>query len=1250
MPKKRIDNRLDQLFEGIKQEETVAPPSSPVTKKPARSTPRPEPVTRPEHPARTERPKVHGTGMLPSLDSISLADAGSSGAPSTLAVAFPIDQHNWATLQIVDEKRKAAWDDEEKALVKQVTDQLTLALENAHLFQETQKRAEELAVLNEMARSLSSLLDVTEIGETINRYAIRLIGATSFYMALFNQPKNEITFPVVYEEGTRKAWKSRQFGQGLTEKIIQSGETLLIQDHVTDRLKDLGIDVIGREAKCWLGVPMHLGTQTIGIIAAQDFERPNAFDLNSQNLLEAMSSQAVIAIENARLFQETQQALSEVQQQQRLLNTVINSTPDWIFIKDKDHKLQLANQAYADSLKRPIDEVLGKDDLELGFPEEMVKGDPDKGIVGFWPDDVEVLEKGETKNVPEEPLLLDDGMHYLSTIKVPLKDISGQSWGVLGFVHDITNRKRAEETIRENETLLRTIIDSTLDWIYIRDSDHHYRLVNKSYAESLKLTPQDVIGKDDLELGFSEETVHGNPEKGIAGLWADDQEVMQSGQIKIVPEEPSILEGRERFISTVKVPLKDISGQVWGVLGFVHDITDIKKAEDALRRQNEYLAASTEIARLVSSTLDLDIIFNRTVNLIRDRLGFYHVAIFIVEETGFNSLLREATGDAGREMKERGHSLAVGSKSIVGQVSENGEQVIVNDVGLDPTHKPNPLLPDTKAEAGIPLRIGSRVIGVLDLQATMPNAFTENDLAVLQTLADQVAIAIDNARSYDLAQQAVKEMRELDQLKSQFLANMSHELRTPLNSIIGFSRVILKGIDGPISELQQQDLMAIYNSGQHLLGLINDVLDLSRIEAGKMELTFDDVNIGDLIKSTMSTLTGLVKDKPVKIVQEVAEDIPIVRADPMRVRQVLINLFSNASKFTDEGAITVRAKMRKGLAGQQELWIGVTDTGPGISAEDQKKLFQAFSQVDSSPTRKTGGSGLGLSICHHLIQMHGGQIGVDSEVGKGSTFYFTLPVQGNDKPEPSQEGKIVMAIDDDQQVISLYERYLNPQGYRVVAVTDPLSARERAKQLKPFAITLDVMMPGCDGWTVIQDLKSDPETRTIPVIICSIVEDEEKGYTLGAADYLVKPILEDTLVQAIDRLNADGSIREVLVIDDDDDDLRLIGKMLADDGRYKAVLAQGGKQGWEIIESKPPHAIILDLFMPEMDGFSILEKMRASPELRDIPAVVVTGGDLTPEQNEQINSFGRRLLQKSALSKNELAVSIERALKRVATR
>jgi signal transduction histidine kinase/ActR/RegA family two-component response regulator len=484
-------------------------------------------------------------------------------------------------------------------------------------------------------------------------------------------------------------------------------------------------------------------------------------------------------------------------------------------------------------------------------------------------------------------------------------------------------------------------------------------------------------------------------------------------------------------------------------------------------------------------------------------------------------------------MKRIGHFLAVGSKSIIGYVTHSGQPLVINDVSQDPIHRPNPLLPETRAETGIPLKIGQTVIGALDVQANQVNGFSPDDVSVLQILADQLAIAVENARSYELSLSAVDEMRKADQLKSQFLANMSHELRTPLNSIIGFSRVILKGIDGPITDLQQQDLTAIYNSGQHLLNLINDILDLSKIEAGKMELNFEEnVNIPDLINSVMSTVTGLIKDKPIRLVRDIASDIPAIRADPLKVRQVMLNLLSNASKFTEQGSITIKAGVQIGPAGQTEVIISVIDTGPGIAQEDRKKLFQPFSQVDPSATRKTGGSGLGLSISRHLVEMHGGRISVESEVGTGSTFYFTLPVTIKGKPktgelkQPSSSQPLILAIDNERPILQLYERYLRNHGYQIYGLTDPTKSVEVARKLRPSAITLDVMMPGCDGWQVLEDLKDHPETKNIPVLICTILENQGKADGLGAAGYLTKPILEDDLIQALQRLKKDASTQK----------------------------------------------------------------------------------------------------------------------------
>jgi CheY-like chemotaxis protein len=428
------------------------------------------------------------------------------------------------------------------------------------------------------------------------------------------------------------------------------------------------------------------------------------------------------------------------------------------------------------------------------------------------------------------------------------------------------------------------------------------------------------------------------------------------------------------------------------------------------------------------------------------------------------------------------------------------------------------------------------------------------------------------------------------------------------------------------------------------------VLDLSKIEAGKMELAIEEINIVDTINSVMSTAIGLVKDKPVRLEKELAANIPMVRGDAMRLRQVLLNLIGNAAKFTEEGKITIEAAPHVSSTGVQEVLVSVRDTGPGISAEDQAKLFQAFSQVDSSPTRKSGGTGLGLSICHRMIELHGGRIGAHSVVGEGSTFYFTVPVYRQENLTGEPGDKVILCIDDDPQIINLYERYLKPQGYHVVPLVNPANAKDTIKRLKPYAITLDIMMPEIDGWQVLTDLKNDPETRDIPIIVCSIVEEEEKGFSMGASDYLVKPILQDDLLAALNRLNGDGAIQEVLIIDDSADDLRLIERIISEKDAYRPILAQGGKKGWELIMQKKPQAIILDLFMPDLDGFEILERLKTSPDLLEIPVLVISGAELNDEQKQKLDNLGKQMLKKGMLDQDELFNNLEKALKRLATK
>ncbi len=1379
MSKKKINKRLDKLFDEFKKDDPdiqaeileVTP-----SKKSKRTHKQEE-----AQPAQDHEQPLPEIEIGKAIERVYEVEELDEALPkSILATAFRTEDSGWATLKVEDETEERAWGKEEQLLIKQVADQLSLALENARLFRETRIRAEELAVLNDLARTLSAQLSIQQVLEQTYHGVSRLLDARNFFIGLYQPEKYEIIYPLnVTESKIDKEISSVPAGEGISGYILRTKEPLLIESNMQDWLLQHEIEPLGELADSFLGVPLMIGDQFLGLMAVQDYKRPNAYDLHARDVLTAFASQAAIAIQNARLFEE----ISRRNEELSALNRIFSSAGQLLEIKEliDDILVQVLDLlGFNSGLVSLFDEK--SQTLELvstyNLPEPVYQSIQKKGLSGSLCDtvyqsfqtlEIEDFRKGAPVDVTG---LIENGLLAYFGLAIELR---GRKIGTLCVFNDqptkldekhidlartvgiqigftIENARLFQET-KQSESEFRALFAAMEDVVIVYDREGCYVRIAETNPDYLLKPSEEMLGKNLTEvlpeslhkpfLEVIENTLDtGQSHKIEYPLLINDEEfwfeanasklnedevfwvarditerkkteedlarfklgIDQSGSaifvtdiegaiqyvnpafehiygysaaeaigntprlIKsgLIPQEQykqfwdtllsketvsgeitnKTKDGRLIPISGTNAPIMDVDGELLGFLAIHTDISDTKRNEEALQRRNEYLSAAAEIGRLVTSTLDLDAIFSRAVDLVVERFGYYHAAIFIVDESGFNAVLQEATSLAGSKMKERRHSLAVGSKSIVGRTTESGEVVIINNTALDPIHKPNPLLPETQAEAAIPLRIGSRIIGALDIQSTEVNAFTDDDIAVLQLLTDQIAVGIDNARSYGIAQQAVEDMREVDRLKSQFLANMSHELRTPLNSIIGFARVILKGIDGPVTDLQQQDLTAIFNSGQHLLGLINDILDLSRIEAGKMDLTFDEVNISDLISSVMSTATGLIKDKSIQLKKEIDPKLPLVKADAMRIRQILINLLSNAAKFTDEGEIIVKAEVEHN-AKVPSVMISVTDTGPGIAQEDQIKLFQPFSQVDASLTRKAGGSGLGLSICHHLVQMHNGQIGLHSVLGKGSTFYFTIPIYQQPVILSTSDSRTILAIDDDPHILALYERYLQPKGYQVVGLSDPSKAAERVATIRPIAITLDILMPGYDGWQVLSELKSNPETSEIPVIICSILDEEEKGFNLGATDYLIKPINEDELMAAIQRLNSDGRIREVLVIDDDPNDLRLMGKMLANQGMFKPILVEGGPAGWKTITSSTPHIIILDLFMPELNGFTILEKLHDDPTLREVPVIVISSAELTAEQEDQLKEFSDRILHKGSFKENDLITAIETTLARV---
>jgi signal transduction histidine kinase/HAMP domain-containing protein len=410
----------------------------------------------------------------------------------------------------------------------------------------------------------------------------------------------------------------------------------------------------------------------------------------------------------------------------------------------------------------------------------------------------------------------------------------------------------------------------------------------------------------------------------------------------------------------------------------------LQQANYMIQRRAIQMQASAEVGQAITSILNPDRLLDEVVHLIRDRFVYSYTAVYTLNENGEQGplTLRAAAGEDGSAAHQK---IAIDAQNPIGRAFRSGEPVV--ESGLHPAPV-GPPAEYTRVEAALPLRMGERSIGVLTVESTEPEGFDADEVSVLQNLASQVTVALENARAYEIEREAAQRLREMDQFKRRFLTNMSHELRTPLTNILGFSRLMMKGLEGPLTAQQQEDVEIIYHNGQHLLGLINDLLDISQIEAGLMTLQFKDVNIAELVHSVMATTSALVRDKEIDLIEEVEPDLPRVKADPTRIRQVLLHLLANAAKFTKRGQIAVRAWAENGT-----VRVSVSDTGAGIRERDQQRIFKQFEQGLLEEGHRPEGAGLGLALCKEFLEMHGGRIWVESEVNRGSTFTFELPTQ-----------------------------------------------------------------------------------------------------------------------------------------------------------------------------------------------------------------------------------------------------------------
>jgi len=537
-------------------------------------------------------------------------------------------------------------------------------------------------------------------------------------------------------------------------------------------------------------------------------------------------------------------------------------------------------------------------------------------------------------------------------------------------------------------------------------------------------------------------------------------------------------------------------------------------------------------------------------------------------------------------------------------------------------------------------------IGLLSRAFNQMSAAIERDVEERQHTAEQLAQAREAAESANRA-------------KSAFLANMSHELRTPMNAIIGYSEMLLEDAEDEGNEDAAGDLKKIRAAGKHLLALINDVLDLSKIEAGKMDLYLESFEISPMVDEVATTIDALVQKNDNRLRVEVDPSLGTMRADLTKVRQALFNLLSNAAKFTHAGEIglEVRGERKDGVD-----WVrmAVRDSGVGIPPDKLDHVFEEFSQAEESTSREYGGTGLGLPISRRFCQMMGGDITVESTLGEGSTFTIRLPLEVEPAskeaeaapaavtPEPGEE-PTVLVIDDDPNALDLLGRTLQRAGMRVVTASDGEEALRLVRELHPAAITLDVMMPGMDGWQVLREIKADPKTRDIPVIMVTMTDDRELGCALGATEFLTKPVERGQLVQLLQRYAPAEAERRALVVDDQAASRDMLRRALEKED-WQVSEAENGRVALERVAASRPSLILLDLMMPVLDGFEFVMEMRKVEAWRGIPIVVVTAKDITEEDRQRLNGGVVGLIEKGGLNRESLLAQIREQVSAVSVK
>lgn len=948
-------------------------------------------------------------------------------------------------------------------------------------------------------------------------------------------------------------------------------------------------------------------------------------------------------VQDITVEKAAEEALLNSEQKFRLL---AEHSEDIITVNGVDGYLYYVSPSVQKVLGYEPEEVEGLNIYSLVHPDDIYKFSPQEDSVP--------LHEAENITIRYRMQKKDEEYVWLETIIKPVKD-NGNIEKLICTSRNITERRNAESEreqllseVKQSEELLRTVIDATPDWIFIKDLRHRFLLVNQAFANSLGKKPSDFVGKDEIDMGFPSEVVTGNPDKEVPGFWFYDKEVIRTGKMLHIPEEPNIINGRSHHFSTVKVPLKDPDGYVWGVLGFAHDITEMKLAEDHLQRKDLLLQAVSEATHQLISNNLLEDAMGESIQLLGIKMQADIVNIYKNEKTSdghwfTNELLRWKSdlpeliyNNPKRKMisldPETDLFATLQKEEIyfnqVRNMEESSIRYSLEKQGI-------------KSIAVIPIFSLNAFWGFVEFSdCKSEREWTPTEFSILQSFASTLAAAIERKEMERELVQAKNMAESASKAKSEFMANMSHELRTPMNGIIGFTDLVLTT---ELQRSQREYLENVKKSAYGLLNIINDILDFSKIEAGKLYIDETPLRMDELVEETVELLSVKAFEKNLEVTACMDPDLPsLVKGDPVRIRQILVNLLGNAIKFTQSGDICVTVSKKGEIYSRDQkqyadLLISVKDSGIGISKEKLKKIFESFTQADSSTTRKYGGTGLGLTISKNLAELMKGSLQVESELGQGSTFILKLSLEVlNAQPQllmsPPAGLKSILIIEDNAGNRDYVKEITSRMQIEPLLAGSAQEARiilekKMAENNMPQLILCDLHLPDSSGIELIRSLRQQYST-SFPAAILMLSAMEKNLYQheaekLGIQHLLTKPIKLYELYSMISAYGSGmGAVEEkeqskpviekltdaasIMVVEDDPINMMLIAEVLRKMG-FDIIKATNGRRCLEILQNHDPVLVFMDVNMPEMDGFATTRKIRQLPEPHcNLPIIALT--------------------------------------------